>query len=921
MIQKDTDPHKKHEHPDDYWFDPSDSPDATPRPPRDEDGVDDEEFDRLLEEFIQSQLEEDNDRQLRMGEIELIVDHTTESDKKYSPRTQFSVDEGSCLLASVVCMGYNRTGIVDRWVETFFIELLSPEGETFAQFEKNLALSTEEESRLLFHFDLSSRNSALEGDWLIRLTPLSHTNDERHKTITYFPYPQIYSERFEVNNYLLFRLDECNPEANTPPPTYVSIDPRSHNDYYIGLCCMGKPSGEGDRRDYEYELYIKASTGLVRHYQTGTFTFQYDEENNPLYGLQVTVDFSTYGTGDYTVEIWFLGEKMIDAPLHVGEEQPGEYNLYTIQTRPPVGNVKAPSPAGRPDEKDALDSLQEMIGLDTLKQSIARHLNYVKLLTARKEAGLKATIPPLHMVFTGNPGTGKTTVADFIGEIYHKMGLLEKGHVVRTDRSKLVGKWIGDTEQKTEAAIEAAKGGVLFIDEAYNLFTNDKDGDRRDYGNRVIETLLPRLSDDSFGSIVILAGYPAEMEQLMESNPGLKSRFPFTFHFEDYTPDELLEIALLTTRREGYEMTDEARDALFRIIREEYRERDRHFGNARYVNRLITSKILPAMATRLAEAGLYDSPTLDHKALVTIEREDIPQHIDERSLIVTEPFDEAAIDDCLARLDRMIGLANVKTAIHNLVKVARLLHRDGKNFFGEIPLKWSFAGNTGTGKSTVAEIMTDLLKAMNILDNGTFTEIKGEQLYNVPDYKVDEVLQEAMKRSQQGLLFIDGDSPKFKNTANTFDSEQLRIKLAEYTSTLPGAHALIIAENRAPRQELVEQLIGNGAPEVDHTLLFEDYTQDELLEILKQMLADKGFDIEREAEAVMRRYIKYLAADRHSCYANARTMKIISRTIIHNAYVRLSDTQEASPRSTILPVDVACFDTEGMRPRHTVGFC
>ena len=175
-----------------------------------------------------------------------------------------------------------------------------------------------------------------------------------------------------------------------------------------------------------------------------------------------------------------------------------------------------------------MNSLQEMIGLKYLKESIAEHLNYVKLLAARKRAGLKASIPPLHMVFTGNPGTGKTTVADFIGEIFHKMGLLEKGHVIRTDRSKLVGKWLGETEQKTEAAIEAAKGGVLFIDEAYSLFTNDKDGDKRDFGNRVIETLLPKLSDDNFGTIVILAGYPAEMKLLLESNPGLQSLLHFT---------------------------------------------------------------------------------------------------------------------------------------------------------------------------------------------------------------------------------------------------------------------------------------------------------------------------------------------------------------------------------------------------------
>lgn len=918
MTQKETDSHKKHQQSDEELLDQLGISDLTPLPPRDEDGID-ESFEALLEEFLEEQANEDS-RNIKMGEIELIVDCSPTREKEFSQRTQFSIDEGKYLFASIACMGCNHSGITNRWNETFSIELLSPEGKTFAQLEITLSLSTEEESRLTAYFDLSSRSS-LEGDWLIRITPQSAPDESQHKTFTYYPYPQIYNDRFEINNYLLFRLGECDPEGNIPPTNYVGIDPQKGNDYYIGLCCLGKSKEKECLHEYEYELYVKASTGLTRYYKTGTFTVQYDDENNPLYTLQEAVDFTAYESGDYTVEIWFLGEKMINAPLHIGEEQQGEYNLYTIQTRPPVGEVKAPSSPDKPNDKDAMDSLQEMIGLDMLKQNIAKHLNYVKLLTARKKAGLKTSIPPLHMIFTGNPGTGKTTVADFIGEIYHKMGLLEKGHVVRTDRSKLVGKWIGDTEQKTEAAIEAAKGGVLFIDEAYNLFTNDKDGDRRDYGNRVIETLLPKLSDENFGTIVILAGYPAEMKQLIESNPGLESRFPFTFHFEDYTPDELLDIALLTTRREGYEMTDDAREALFQIIQKEYRQRDRHFGNARYVNRLISSKILPAMATRLAKTGIYDSASPDQHALVTIEREDIPQHIDEKSLIASEPFDEEAIDECLARLDRMIGLANVKTAIHNLVKVARLLHRNGKNFFGEIPLKWSFAGNTGTGKSTVAQIMTDLLKAMNILDNGTFTEIKGEQLYNVPDYKVDEVLQEAMKRSQQGLLFIDGDSPKFKNAANSFDSEQLRIKLAEFTSTLPGAHALIIAENRAPRQELVEQLIDNGAPEVDHTLIFEDYTQDELFEILKQMLADKEFSIERDAETIMRRYIKSLAADRHSCYANARTMKIISRTIIQNAYVRLSDTHEAPPKTIILPVDVACFDTEGMRPRHTVGFC
>ncbi len=865
------------------------------------DELSEEQYDQLLREFIESN---DADNDLEFQEIQIYITPTEEWELTESNRTQFSVDEGKFIHASAVCLGTNIYNKEVQWTENFSVELISPEGDTCDRVEISSEISTEDESLLNVSFDLSQRESLI-GDWKIRFTRLSDKNNYKLKEFTILPFSQQYNTLFELNNYLLFRLDEDTPSPDQPAVTYTSIDPKKHNNYYIGLCCITKQKGEELLKEYEYALKIKNATGLTEYYTTGRFVTQKDEEGNILWAFQEPVDFEDYNRGEYSVEIYFLGKKIINAPFRIGDEQVGEYNLFTIQTCPPIGEKKEINPAG---EKDAMDSLQEMIGLDSLKQNITEHLNYVKLLNARKKAGLKASIPPLHMIFTGNPGTGKTTVADFIGEIFHKMGLLEKGHVIRTDRSKLVGKWLGETEQKTEAAIEAAKGGVLFIDEAYSLFTNDKDGDKRDFGNRVIETLLPKLSDDNFGTIVILAGYPAEMKLLMESNPGLQSRFPFTFHFEDYTPEELLEIAELTTRREGYRFTDEAREALFALIKKEYKTRDRHFGNARFVNRIISSQILPAMATRLANDGIYEMGNPDLQLLTTIERTDIPNESDEKELILSEKFDEQTIEQCLARLDRMIGLNSVKKAIHNFVKVARMLRENGKNFFGEIPLKWSFSGNTGTGKSTVAEIMADLLKAMNILDNGQFVEIKGEQLYNIPDYRVDEVLEDAMKRSQQGLLFIDGDSPKFKNTGNTFDTEQLRIKLAQFTSSLPGTHALIIAENQAPRQELVELLIDNGAPEIDHTLIFEDYSQEELLDILKQMLSDKGFAFEQEAETIMRRYIKYLASDRYSCYANARTMKIVSQTIIQNIYVRLSDTKNQSPQTLILPSDVDCFE-------------
>lgn len=889
----------------------------------------DDEFDRLLDEFIQSQLseeetedEEESDNSPSNTSHHIIFKNTffsicdtKEQIPRDSLRTQFSVNKGEYLFISTECIGQNESATIDAWDETFLAELIAPDGSSYIETQISMSIDTENYASPSAYFALPERENR-EGSWIYCLSRLSDKEEYTTKSATFISLPQKYDECFEVNNYLLFKNESIAPDPDRPIISYTSINPSIHSNYYIGFC--GTSKLKDTDKSYEYEIKIRTQTGLTKYETVGTFISQDDEERNRLWTFQEPVDFSDYENGEYAVEVYFLGEKVLNAPFRIGNEEEGEYNLFNIQTRPPIGEKKEIDPT---KEKDAMDSLQEMIGLNNLKQSIAEHLNYVKLLAARKRAGLKASIPPLHMVFTGNPGTGKTTVADFIGEIFHKMGLLEKGHVIRTDRSKLVGKWLGETEQKTEAAIEAAKGGVLFIDEAYSLFTNDKDGDKRDFGNRVIETLLPKLSDDNFGTIVILAGYPAEMKLLLESNPGLQSRFPFTFHFEDYSPEELLEIADLTIQREGYEITDSARQTLLELIKKDHRNRDRHFGNARYVNRLISSKILPAMATRLAQSGIYDSGNPDKRSLVTIEQEDIPDNTDEKIIISSEEFDERTIDECLARLDRMIGLSNVKAAIHNFVKIARLLHENGKNFFREIPLKWSFAGNTGTGKSTVAEIMSDLLKAMNILGNGQFIEIKGEQLYNVPDYKVDEVLQDAMKKSRQGLLFIDGDSPKFKNAYNTFDSEQLRIKLAGYTSALPGAHALIIAENRAPRQDLVEQLIGNGAHEVDHTLIFDDYTSEELFEILKQMLSDKDFSFEQKAESIMQHYIEYLCSDQYSCYANARTMKIISRTIMQNAYLRLGEAGIKFSRNRITHADVDCFEIDERQTlRNRIGF-
>ena len=545
----------------------------------------------------------------------------------------------------------------------------------------------------------------------------------------------------------------------------------------------------------------------------------------------------------------------------------------------------------------SMEDLKELIGLEPVKRSIETHVNYVKMLNMRTKMGLDSSLPPLHMIFTGNPGTGKTTVADLLGEIYASMGVLTRGEVIYVERKDLVGQHIGETEAIVNKLLKRAKGNILFIDEAYQLYSN---GDGKDYGRIAMESLLTTLSKDSTDMIVILAGYAKEMEELIKMNTGISSRFPYTFHFEDYSLDELVSIASHIATKQNYRFSPEAIERIKFLTKLEIQKEKESFGNARYIKRLITNKILPSMANRIA---LLEHPTEEELCIVTAE--DIPLGEEEKAMIEGKGFNEKAISEALGHLDGLIGQEKVKKAIHNFVDVARYLNGNNEKFTGKGILKWNFTGSTGTGKSTVAKIMADILKAMNLLVTSEITEIKGEEIFNIPEYQCNEVLTNAMKKARYGLLLIDGDSPECRNSMNFMSSEQLRAKLTSLTVENGGAGAVIIAENEAPRQSLASNLALNGIYDYDHILIFEDYTAEELYQILEKCLDKYGAGISEEAEDILRKYICDLCNNRETGFANARTMKLLARTISQIVILRISSSDSAE--RIVLAEDVESF--------------
>lgn len=316
-------------------------------------------------------------------------------------------------------------------------------------------------------------------------------------------------------------------------------------------------------------------------------------------------------------------------PFDTSKIIPNALGSLAVSSSVPAYVPVSSEPDSVKNEQDPMEDLNELIGLDSIKKDVTELIGLVKMMKMRESRGMKSVPLSLHLVFTGNPGTGKTSVARILARLYKQIGVLKNGQLVEVDRSELVAGYVGQTALKTQQKINEAIGGILFIDEAYTLA---KEGN--DFGQEAIDTILKEMEDKRGQFVVIVAGYSTPMKKFIESNPGLKSRFNKYFHFPDYTEEELVEIFDSMCQKYDYKLTDEAKQAAKQSICNMVENKSDNFANARDVRNFF-ERIITRQAGRVSQ-----NPVASEEEMTTITMDDMPEAAKSivRSKLMTNGF-------------------------------------------------------------------------------------------------------------------------------------------------------------------------------------------------------------------------------------------------------------------------------------------
>lgn len=548
------------------------------------------------------------------------------------------------------------------------------------------------------------------------------------------------------------------------------------------------------------------------------------------------------------------------------------YNLYINN-----GVVTLDSYAKRYDVL-ALESvkreLDAVIGLTKVKEYVLNLENNLTVQRLRAAKGLKAADLSMHMIFTGNPGTGKTTIARIVAKYLKAIGVLSSGQLREVSRSDMVGQYVGQTAKLTTELITSAIGGVLFIDEVYSLCHDKNDV----FGLEAIDALVKGIEDHRDNLVVILAGYSDEMADFLKTNPGLKSRFPNVIDFEDYTPDEMYKIAKITAKSKGYRIAEECRTPMLDVFERKQIKGKNDSGNGRLARNLIESAILN-QSQRIAKDNTQDLELLTAEDFGLLEKKAF--NLEEE-------------------LSSIIGLDSVKDFVrtqYNVILAREKRKKAAVKVDTTQSLNMIFSGNPGTGKTTMARVVADMFHSMGLLKSGHLVETDKGGL--VAEYvgQTAKKTEEVFKSALGGVLFID-EAYAITNDGSSFGQECIDT-LVKLIEDYRGEILVILA---GYNKEMNDFMKANSGLESRFPLKIEfpDYTADELFEIGKNMVSKKGFILSDDAVPAFRTAVYDLKRHSTATSGNGRMVRNFIDEVIRNQSSRIALNDVSAEEMTVI---------------------
>lgn len=520
--------------------------------------------------------------------------------------------------------------------------------------------------------------------------------------------------------------------------------------------------------------------------------------------------------------------------------------------------------------------INDLIGLEEVKREVQKFRNLL-IFNKKISNKLENKNMNMNMLFLGNPGTGKTTVASIMADILYELGYIKKNKFIDVTAKDLVAEYVGQTAIKTSRIIENALDGVLFIDEAYSIVSGNKNAS---FGEESIATLVQAMEKYKDRLVVIFAGYTLEMKNFLDSNPGIASRIGYTFEFSNYTTEELMQILDNYALSKGFTVEEESKKGIIEII--EVNKNTRNFGNARFMINLFERLVM------------VHAQNFNEDKLMNITKRDV---IELRNESFSLKKSTKEIQD---ELSNLVGLDNVKEELEGLIDLVMLNNKLEKRI--PLNLNMIFIGNPGTGKTTVARIFAEILYNLGYIKNNKLIEVTGKDLIGEYVGQTSNKTAKVLENALDGLLFIDEAYTLMNQAGNNGNYSQDAIStITKYMTDYEGRITIIFAGYKEEMKEFLE-LNSGLISRVGETIEFADYSEQDLLTIFKDEVEKAEFLIETDAEKEILNIIKQNIKTKN--FGNARFVMNVLKKVLMKHAKRCRKIQNIKELKTIVLEDI-----------------